>query len=117
MLELYALQLFTRELEPRSFLRLTLALKYESLDARGREAIWEQLLARVAPDAAAGDFDCAALARTPTNGRQIKNCVRLAMALKLDQGVELTQAMLEETLGIVNAFQSDLTADDLPPPP
>ncbi len=85
--------------------RLTLALKYAPLDERGRAEIWAGLLARLG---LSGPFDCAALARTATNGRQIKNCVRLAMALALDEGVALSQRMLEDTLQIVHSFQCDL---------
>jgi len=92
-------------IDPAIQSRLTLALKYDALDEDGRKNIWTYLLKSVQ----GGPFDCASLARTATNGRQIKNCVRLSMALALDEGVQLSQKLLEETLETVHAFQMDLS--------
>jgi len=96
-----------RGIDPAIQSRLTLALKYEELDQSGRQHIWETLLKKLD----AGSFDCAKLAQSKTNGRQIKNCVRLSMALALDQGKPLSQEMLEGTLDTVCAFLKDLEED------
>lgn len=95
-------------IDPAVQSRLTLALKYEPLDENSRKEIWSSILQRVG----GGPFDTAALARAETNGRQIKNCIRLSMALALDQGSPLSQEMLASTLEIVCAFQRDLQEHD-----
>lgn len=95
-------------IDPAVQSRLTLALRYETLDYSAREEVWSNLLRRVQ----GGPFDCSALARlAETNGRQIKNCIHLCMALALDQGAPMTQQMIEGTLETVCAFQRDLRGD------
>jgi len=92
-------------IDPAIQSRLTLALKYESLGAEARVQIWEGVLAKAASTMS---FDCERLARQKTNGRQIKNCVRLSLALALDQGKTISQQMLEETLETVCSFERDI---------
>eukprot|EP00928_Gymnodinium_smaydae_P021176 TRINITY_DN18241_c0_g2_i1.p1 TRINITY_DN18241_c0_g2~~TRINITY_DN18241_c0_g2_i1.p1 ORF type:complete len:634 (+),score=83.04 TRINITY_DN18241_c0_g2_i1:48-1904(+) len=87
--------------------RLTLALKYDPLDEQARREVWESLLKRVE----GGPFDAMKLASKGTNGRQIKNCLRLSMALALNEAVPLTQMILEDTLETICAFQRDLSED------
>jgi adenylate kinase family enzyme len=83
--------------------RLTLALRYEPLDVRGRQEVWNTLLSNVETDTQA--LDTGVLARTALNGRQIKNCVRLSVAVALNEGIVLSQDVLESTMESVCAFQ------------
>lgn len=96
-------------IDPAVQSRLTLALKYEPLDEPSRRLVWANLLDRIGGEK--GRFDADALARPDTNGRQIKNCIRLSMALALDQGVSLSQKMLVDTLETICTFQKDLKED------
>merc|ERR1712187_469999 len=94
-------------IDPAVQSRLTLALKYEPLDKLAREEIWKNLLKRLE----GGPFDFGVLAEPSINGRQIKSCVRLSLALALHQGVTLSQDILADTLETVCTFQQDLQAD------
>mmetsp|Transcript_61821 Transcript_61821/g.119103 ORF Transcript_61821/g.119103 Transcript_61821/m.119103 type:complete len:621 (+) Transcript_61821:106-1968(+) len=91
--------------------RLTLALRYEPLDVSARLQIWDGLLGRIAaqPGRVKGSFDAGALAAQVINGRQIKNVMRLSLALAMDQGVELTEPTLLATLDAACAAQRELS--------
>lgn len=84
--------------------RLTLALRYEPLDERGRQEVWKTLLSNVDM----GTFDTEVLARPVINGRQIKNCVRLSVAVALNEGTVLSQEILQSTMDSICAFQRDM---------
>ena len=81
--------------------RITLALYYEPLDAIGRAKVWENLLLKSGYEAIIDSFDLMALAKWPLNGREIKNALRLGMALAVDEGSSLTQKLLIDTAMIV----------------
>jgi len=59
--------------------RVSVALEYTELDQESRETVWRTLLDAAKVESA--NLDIGALAAVPANGRQIKNAVRLAMAL------------------------------------
>lgn len=59
--------------------RVSVALEYTELDQESRETVWRTLLGAAKVESA--KLDIGALAAVPANGRQIKNAVRLAMAL------------------------------------
>jgi len=89
--------------------RLTLALRYESLNAEARRQIWTNLLRT---SSGHSSFDVQALAAVPLNGRQIKNCIRLSLALAIENGESLSQQLLSSTLDTIAAFQQDLRDED-----
>lgn len=88
--------------------RLTLALRYDPLDEAARGEAWRNLLRVGGCDPSS--IDVRGLKSVPINGRQIKNCIRLALALARQRGVGLSQDLLQTTLSIVSSAQSDLTA-------
>jgi len=91
-------------LDPAFQTRITLALKYEPLDAEGRAKVWKNLL--VKSGESIDMLDLPSLAKTVLNGREIKNALRLAMALAADEGCALSQDLLLETAEVVNGQHS-----------
>ncbi|KAJ3217905.1 hypothetical protein HDU67_007056 [Dinochytrium kinnereticum] len=79
--------------------RVTVALKYDHLTPDAREKVWRNLIANLSGVEVAS-IDYAKLAETVMNGRQIKNSVRLALALAEDASSPLTQELIEETMAI-----------------
>jgi len=92
--------------------RLTLALKYDALNEATRKEVWTNLLRVAGSDPSC--FDISELGVVPINGRQIKNCIRLALALARQRRVELTQDLLQTTLSIVSSAQNDLSTAPMP---
>jgi hypothetical protein len=97
-------------LDPAFKTRITLALRYEQLDKAGRNQVWLNLL-----DASGqwevvekGLIDTAILAEKPLNGREIKNAIRLAMALAKEDDVPLTQDVIMETVDILLDFNEKM---------
>mmetsp|Transcript_153632 Transcript_153632/g.492431 ORF Transcript_153632/g.492431 Transcript_153632/m.492431 type:complete len:669 (+) Transcript_153632:83-2089(+) len=87
--------------------RLTLALKYDALDEATRCEVWSNLLQFAGCDPSA--FQVPQLGPVVINGRQIKNCIRLALALARQRGVQLSDGLLQSTLAIVSDAQNDLS--------
>jgi SpoVK/Ycf46/Vps4 family AAA+-type ATPase len=91
--------------------RVTVALRYDSLPPEARTQVWKNLLERVAirvhPDV---QFDV--LGRHILNGRQIKNAVRLAVALAKERSCAVTQEILDTTLKITSLGRDDMKNDD-----
>lgn len=87
-----------RALDPAVESRVTVALRYEPLSFNARVQIWETLLGRTSLPRGT-DVDVAKLGEYVMNGREIKNVVRLSVALATERLSEaLTQQILEETL-------------------
>jgi len=86
-------------LDPAFQTRITLALRYEPLDSKGRMQVWENLLLKSGKSL--DSLDLKALAGPVLNGREIKNALRLAMALAADEGGVLSQDLLLETAAVV----------------
>jgi SpoVK/Ycf46/Vps4 family AAA+-type ATPase len=101
-------------LDPAFKTRITLALRYEQLDKEGRNQVWLNLLdASGQGDALKeGLIDTSVLAEQPLNGREIKNAIRLAMALAKEDDKPLTQDAIMETVDILLDFNEKLTNAD-----
>lgn len=91
--------------------RITLALKYEALDVDGRKQVWSNLLETSGFGSKLDSFDVKALAVHTLNGREVKNSLRLAMALAADNDGDLTQELLMEAATVVNGYKESMTAD------
>jgi SpoVK/Ycf46/Vps4 family AAA+-type ATPase len=91
-------------IDPAFQTRITLALRYESLDVEGRAQVWKNLLLK--SNQCLDFFDVKALSKTELNGREVKNALRLAMALAAEEGSCLTQDLLLETTTIVYSHKS-----------
>lgn len=92
--------------------RIHVPLKYAELTPASRRAIWENFLGRKGAD---GDAEVHIdedgydrLARTPINGRQIKNVIRTAKSLAQFHGQKLDVEKLEQVIQIQLDFERDL---------
>ncbi|KAL2919506.1 hypothetical protein HK105_201153 [Polyrhizophydium stewartii] len=95
-----------REFDPAFESRVTVALRYTHLDPPAREQVWRNLVGKVG--IAIGDVDFAKLAAHEMNGRQIKNAVRLALALARDAGTPLMQEWLDQSISITAAARVEM---------
>lgn len=86
-------------IDPAFRTRITLSLRYESLDWEGRARVWKNLLMK--SNQGLDSLDVKALAKTELNGREVKNALRLAMALAAEEGACLSQDLLLEMASIV----------------
>jgi hypothetical protein len=91
--------------------RITLALHYEPLDLKGRVRVWENLLVSSSYDATLASLDLKALGKWPLNGREIKNALRLAMAMAADDGSVLTQELLVDAAKLVDENNDNMNVD------
>lgn len=104
-------------LDPAFQTRITLALRYEALDKEGRTQVWNNLLIKSGLQYTLDDaiVDTSQLARSPLNGREIKNALRLAMAMAREKNEPLSQDILMETVEVVDDYKigtSDPYVDD-----
>ncbi|KAH6694140.1 P-loop containing nucleoside triphosphate hydrolase protein [Plectosphaerella plurivora] len=99
-----------RSLDPAFESRITIAIRYEALGRAARAQVWKSQLDGVA-GTVAPDIDCDELARQHLNGRQIKNAVRLALSLAIDQGVALTQSILQQTIEVTSLGRRNMVED------
>ena len=97
------------EFDPAFESRVTVALKYEHLDAKARQQVWRNLLARV-PIKVSDDVHYERLAVHIMNGRQIKNAVRLALALAEDAQLPLNQELLDQTIDTVALGRAEMAS-------
>ncbi|MCJ1431655.1 hypothetical protein MMC27_001010 [Xylographa pallens] len=93
--------------------RIHVALRYTELTYKARKSIWIMFLQRVREldgvktvKFAEADYD--RLAKTVLNGRQIKNSVRTAQALAVNEGVELGMGHIQRVLDVAKNFEHDL---------
>ena len=115
LLEYYAGIMFlttnrVESLDPAFQSRVQCALRYEPLDAAARARVWRDALTHAAP-AHAADVDVDALAARALNGRQVKNCVMLALALSGAEHAPLAMRHLEETAALTAAFVDEAGVD------
>ncbi|KAG0362846.1 hypothetical protein BG005_003972 [Podila minutissima] len=101
-----------RTFDPAFESRVTVAMRYEHLSEDARVQIWRNLLGRVTVTIDSDSLDYGRLGHHVLNGRQIKNAVRLAVALAREQQSAVNQALLDTTLRIVNLGRQDMQADD-----
>jgi SpoVK/Ycf46/Vps4 family AAA+-type ATPase len=97
-------------LDPAFKTRITLALRYEPLSYDARMTVWTNLLALsgYAPSIQDGTIDVTVLAEHVLNGREIKNAIRLGMALAEEDRVPLNQELLAETIDTLNDFNEKM---------
>ena len=94
--------------------RIHVALRFRELDFHAKKSVWKMFISRiqaVMPAEKIGRFtdsDLDRLARRNLNGRQIKNAVRAAQALAVDQETALGMGHVEEVLQVAQSFEQDL---------
>jgi len=99
-------------LDPAFQTRITLALRYEPLDVAARTQVWKNLLIKSGFDDKDAGLDASKLAKACVlNGREIKNALRLAMAMAAEEAVPLSQEMLLETIDIVSDYKTTTMVD------
>jgi hypothetical protein len=118
-------------LDPAFQTRITLSLPYHDLNKEGRQKIWENFLhgsgvleqvdeASSSPSSSLSPIDTAELAKHPLNGREIKNALRLALALAAEEDRPLNHELLMETSSMIKPIsaygkQQKKTVDGVPP--
>ena len=90
--------------DPAFYSRISVALKYGELTVDSRERIWRNLLEA----AKITGLDCVELAKMAINGRQIKNSIRLAQGLALQEGVPVSTQHIMNVVELGQQFQQDL---------
>ena len=116
LLEYYSGILFlttnrVESIDPAFQSRVQCALRYNALDNDSRASIWRDVLRHVAGGKVENDVDIESLAKHELNGRQIKNCLQLALALSLHEGADkVAMRHLEETVAITTAFVNETTS-------
>eukprot|EP00551_Chaetoceros_affinis_P006575 CAMPEP_0203666356 /NCGR_PEP_ID=MMETSP0090-20130426/3396_1 /ASSEMBLY_ACC=CAM_ASM_001088 /TAXON_ID=426623 /ORGANISM="Chaetoceros affinis, Strain CCMP159" /LENGTH=926 /DNA_ID=CAMNT_0050530207 /DNA_START=126 /DNA_END=2906 /DNA_ORIENTATION=- len=97
-------------LDPAFKTRITLALRYEQLDVAARKQIWSNLLKVSGFGAFVSNRDIKVekLATHKLNGREIKNAIRLAMALAEEDQEPLSQKLILETIETLNDFNKKM---------
>ncbi|KAI9788174.1 MAG: hypothetical protein M1835_002427 [Candelina submexicana] len=93
--------------------RIHLALRYGELTTKAKRAVWKLFLERVramegVETAPFKDSDYDSLARNNLNGRQIKNAVRTAQALAVNQKEKLSMEHIKRVLDVAESFEHDL---------
>ena len=100
-----------KSFDPAFQTRITVALRYHPLDQPSREKVWTNLLVSSGhgDEIENGDIDVQELSKQPMNGREIKNAIRLALALSLQsKSKKLLQKHLMNTVQICTAFHEEM---------
>jgi len=92
-------------LDPAFQTRITLSLPYHDLTQGGRQKIWDNLL-HTSGVLSPIDIDTSELAKHPLNGREIKNALRLALALAAEEDRPLNHKLLMETSSMVKPISA-----------
>lgn len=93
--------------------RIHVALRYGELTVKAKKTVWKMFLelCRKSESCGVADFsehDLDALSRHTLNGRQIKNVVRTAQALALNEKKTLTLDHIKRVLDVAETFDRDL---------
>ncbi|KAL2049575.1 hypothetical protein ABVK25_010154 [Lepraria finkii] len=93
--------------------RIHIGLRYDSLDIKAKKGIWNVFIDRVRelPDVKVANFtedDFNKLSNFDVNGREIKNAVRTAQSIALNEGEMLSMTHLLRVLFVGNVFAKDL---------
>ncbi|TPX76273.1 hypothetical protein CcCBS67573_g02474 [Chytriomyces confervae] len=96
------------EFDPAFESRVTVALRYDSLDASARQQVWRNLIGKLKGIEVSAEIDYEKLSEPVLNGRQIKNAVRLALALAEDDQSMLTHDLIEQTLAITSIGRDEM---------
>lgn len=112
-------------LDPAFQTRITLSLPYHNLTEGGRQKIWENLLHNSGVDSGREEaheslapIDARELAKHPLNGREIKNALRMALAIASEEDCPLSHKLLMETSSMVkpiSAFGNSYYESDTDP--
>jgi SpoVK/Ycf46/Vps4 family AAA+-type ATPase len=94
--------------DPAFHSRISIALKYKDLELDERSQVWHNLLQAAGIKHIKAD----SLVQYDLNGRQIKNCIRLAQALAKSQSTETSMAHILETIKAAEQFKDDIKAID-----
>ncbi|KAL4803176.1 hypothetical protein BDV18DRAFT_44214 [Aspergillus unguis] len=93
--------------------RIHVALRYGDLTTKAKRSVWKMFLAKVqamegveASNFTDKDFDT--LSRHNLNGRQIKNSVRTAQALAVNEKAPLSMEHIKRVLDVAQTFDHDL---------
>ena len=88
--------------------RISVALRYEELDAHAREEVWTNFF-----DAAELEgMDTKLLSEHALNGRQIRNIIQLAQALAERENGKVDMKHVLATLHVATQFQNNLANVD-----
>ncbi|KAL7502880.1 hypothetical protein ACHAXN_001232 [Cyclotella atomus] len=98
-------------IDPAFKTRITLAMQYETLDIEGRAKVWENLLVKSGYSGVMHTLDLRALSKFPLNGREIKNALRIAMALAADDESGISQKLLVDTAMVVRDSNDTMKTD------
>lgn len=93
--------------------RIHVALRYGDLTTKARRTVWLQFIEMCRAQngcevAVFSDKDLDSLSRHQLNGRQIKNIVRTAQALALNEGAVLGLAHVKRVMEVAESFERDL---------
>lgn len=93
--------------------RIHVALRYGDLTTKAKRSVWQMFLEKVqakegVQTAKFTDKDFDALARHNLNGRQIKNSVRTAQALAVNEQTPLSMQHIKRVLEVAETFDHDL---------
>jgi hypothetical protein len=99
-----------KSFDPAMESRVTVALHYDHLDVGARRQIWKNMLSLA--EESHGRISWDALSQHVLNGRQIKNAVRLAVALAREKQSPVTQEILETTLRVTALGRKEMKEDD-----
>lgn len=88
-------------IDPAFYSRIHLALYYDELPEADREIIWNNLMGM----RSITGIDSSKLAKTPLNGRQIKNILSNAVALAKFEKVNLTIEHFNTAIGCIEKFE------------
>ncbi|KXG52455.1 ATPase, AAA-type, core [Penicillium griseofulvum] len=93
--------------------RIHVALRYGDLTSKAKKSIWKMFLERVRAIegvhiASFSEEDYDMLSRHTLNGRQIKNSVRTAQALAVNENAPLSMEHIKRVLEVAETFDQDL---------
>ncbi|KAL4992734.1 hypothetical protein BDW68DRAFT_183952 [Aspergillus falconensis] len=93
--------------------RIHVALRYGDLTTKAKRSVWKMFLEKVqavegVQSANFTDKDFDMLSRHNLNGRQIKNSVRTAQALAVNEGNPLSMEHIKRVLEVAETFDHDL---------
>ncbi|PKY04987.1 hypothetical protein P168DRAFT_235269 [Aspergillus campestris IBT 28561] len=93
--------------------RIHVALRYGDLTTKAKRSVWKMFVERVqamegVQTAEFSDKDFDALSRHNLNGRQIKNSVRTAQALAVNERTPLSMEHIKRVLEVAETFDHDL---------
>lgn len=94
--------------DPAFYSRISIALKYGGLTCDARAQIWRNLLSA----AKITGLDADELAKIEINGRQIKNSIRLAQGLALQEGVAVENRHIMQVVDLGRQFLEDVSQSE-----